>query len=321
MKRRLFIGLAAATLAIAGTSFTSQAQDASAFPEKSIQFVVPYSAGGGQDRWARMVSSGASSHFGHSLNVEVRAGAGGTIGWRYLLDQPADGYTIMIGSLSPMISVLSEPNSPIKIDDIKIVNILSDFNPHVMTLPGGGFESWDKMKAYAEENPGKLTVGGTLAQALAAAAVFKEAGLDATFIPYPGTSAAVTDMLGGHIDAAVVTPATAVSLGEKAIPVLNVGNQQNSENLTKDLGVQVPWVGDLGYQGVAQPRWIGVHPDTPDELVAKLEAGLKATLDDKSVASLIKNIGEEVIYSDTAKAQATYDRLINVVKENLSLMQ
>ncbi|MGX1098608.1 Bug family tripartite tricarboxylate transporter substrate binding protein [Amorphus sp. MBR-141] len=322
LHRRSFVGLCA--LAVAGT-FAAQpsfAQDGAAdYPSKPIQFIVPYSAGGGQDQWARIVSSAASSHLGQPMNVEVRAGAGGTVGWKYLLSQPADGHTIMIGSLSPMIAVLSEPNAPMGIDDIKIVDILSDFNPQVMALPGGDFDSWDKVKAYAEKNPGKLTIGGTLAQALAAAAVFDEASLEATFIPYPGTSAAVTDMLGGHIDLAVVTPTTAVSLGEKAVPIINVGNQANSETLTKELGRDVPWAKDLGYDGVAQPRWVGVHPDTPDAIVTKLDKGIKATLDDPSVTKLITNIGEEIIYSDQQKAQATYDRLVDVIKKNLPLMQ
>lgn len=329
LHRRHFAGLCAlaaagALLAPSWGVFAKDGKDGSTaadFPSKPIRFIVPYSAGGGQDQWARIVSTAASSHLGQPMNVEVRAGAGGTVGWKYLLDQPADGHTIMIGSLSPMIAVLSEPNAPIGIDDIKIVDIMSDFNPQVMAAPGSEWDSWEKLKTYAEANPGELTIGGTLAQTLAAAAVFDDAGLQANFIPYPGTSAAVTDMLGGHINLAVVTPATAVALGDKAVPVLNVGDRANSESLTKELGKEVPWAKDLGYHGVAQPRWVGVHPDTPDEIVEKLDAGIKAMLEDKSVAKLISNIGEEVIYSDHAEAQKTYDGLVAVIKKNLPLIQ
>ena len=118
-----------------------------------------------------------------------------------------------------------------------------------------------------------------------------------------------------------MTPATAVSLGDKAAPILNVGNQTNSEQLTKDLGTDVPWAADLGYKGVAQPRWIGVHPDTPDAIVEKLDKGLHETLEDASVKKLISNVGEEIIYSDRAKAQETYDHLVDVINKNLPLMQ
>lgn len=325
ISRRKFGGVVVLTVAGAMLPRLSEAlaegNGAAGYPAKPIKFIVPYSAGGGQDQWAHIVASGAPGHVGQPIIVQVRPGAGGIVGWKYLLEQPADGYTIMIGSLSPMIAVLSEKSAPMGIHDIKIVDILSDFNPQIMAHPASKLTSWDKVKAYAKANPGKLTIGGTLAQTLGAAAVFDEAKLKATFVPYPGTSAAVTDMLGRHIDLAVVTPTTAVSLGPKSVPILNIGNQANSKRLTHDLGRTVPWVGDLGYHAVPQPRWVGIHPKTPDAIVNKLDKGIKATLGDKSVKKLIKNIGEEIIYSDHAKAQATYDHLVATIHKYLPLMR
>ena len=231
ISRRKFGGMA--VLTVAGTMFprlsAALAEGDASYPSKPIKFIVPYSAGGGQDQWARIVASSAYAHLGQPMIVEVRPGAGGTVGWKYLLDQPADGHTIMIGSMSPMIAVMSEKKAPMSIHDIKIVDILSDFNPQIMAHPGGKLTSWEAVKKFAQANPDKLTIGGTLAQTLGAAAVFDEAKLKATFVPYPGTSAAVTDMLGRHIDLAVVTPATAVALGPKAVPILNIGNQTNSK--------------------------------------------------------------------------------------------
>lgn len=323
MHRRTLIGAAAAVgfaaMAAAATSGIAAAQEA--FPSKVIKFVVPYSAGGGQDRWARVVASSAIDHLGQAMHVQVRPGAGGTVGWRYLLDQPADGHTIMIGSLSPMIAVLTEPNAPMGINDVRIIANLSDFNPHMMVLPGSEVDSWEKMVAYAEANPGALTVGGTLAQAMGAANVFSQAELDVTIVPYPGTSAAVTDMLGGHIDVAVVTPATVVSLGDQAVPVLNVGGRPNSEAFVEEVGRAVPWAGDFGFDGLLQPRWIGVHPETPPERIQALSDGIKAILEDKSVQRLISNLGEEIFFAGTEEAQASYDSIVSVLEGNVSLLQ
>ncbi|WP_316980167.1 tripartite tricarboxylate transporter substrate binding protein [Shumkonia mesophila] len=319
--RAKLLGMAAA-LALSttlGTAQVAQAQDAK-FPSKAVQFIVPYSAGGGQDQWARMIASAAQKYMGQPMNVEVRAGAGGTVGWRYLLDQPADGYTIMIGSISPMIAVLGEKKPPVPIDAVRMVNIVSDFNPQLLSAPGTEWDTWDKLVAYAKQNPNRLTVGGTLAQALAAAAVFDQAGIKANFIPYSGTSQAVTDMLGKHISLSVVTPTTAVSLGDKAKAVLNVGDLPNGQALKAALG-NVPWAGDLGYKGVAQPRWIGVHPKTPDDIVAKLDAGIKATLGDSVVVNFVTKSGEEVIYSDHRKAQATYDAMVASIRKLLPLLK
>ncbi len=316
---RLLMAVVAVTVCTA--VFSALPARAEEFPSKTIKLVVPYSAGGGQDRWARVLASSAIDHLGQALHVQVRAGAGGAVGWRYLLDQPADGHTIMIGSLSPMIAAMTEPNSPIKATDIKMVCVISDFNVHVMARPDSEFTSWEKVAAYAKANPGKLTLGGTLAQILGAAAVFDQADLDLTLVPYPGTSKAVADLLGGHIDLAVVTPATVISLGEKATSILNIGSRPDNEAFEKQAGKKVQWVGDLGYKGLAQPRWIGVHPDTPDDRIAKLAAGFTAILDDKSVKRLISNLGEEIYFSDTAEAGQTYQDLVQAIEKYGSLLK
>lgn len=318
--RRSVLKGAAAMAAAAGVAGPLSA-NAADFPSQTIKFVVPYSAGGGQDRWARMMSTTAIDHFGQALHVQSRPGAGGAVGWRYLLDQPADGHTIMIGSLSPMIAAMTEPNAPMGVDDIRMVAVVSDFNVHLLVRPDGKFDSWDKVKAYAEANPGQLTVGGTLAQCLSAANLFSQANLEVNIIPYPGTSAAVTDLLGGHIDSAVATPATVESVGDNAVSVLNLGARPDSETFVKNVGYTVPWLGDLGFKGISQPRWIGVHPDTPDDVVARLEAGFKSILEDKSTAQLISKVGEEIIFSGTAEAQATYSDLVGVIESNGDLLK
>jgi tripartite-type tricarboxylate transporter receptor subunit TctC len=318
MKLTKILGLATAAAMTLGAAMTAQAAD---FPSKTIKFVVPYSAGGGQDRWARIMASSAIDHLGQALHVQNRPGAGGAVGWKYLMDQPADGHTIYLGSLSPMIAAVGDANSPMKASDVKIVSFISDFNVHVLTRAGGDIDSWDKLVAAAKANPGKLTLGGTLAQVMGAASIFDQAGLDVTLIPYPGTSKAVTDMLGGHIDFAAVTPATTISTGDKGVPLMNIGPRKDGSVFVKAYGKEVPWAGDLGLKGLVQPRWIAVHPDTPDELVAKISAGLNALLSDKGVDRLVKAVGEEVYYTDTAEAQKTYDELIVSITKYLPLLK
>jgi tripartite-type tricarboxylate transporter receptor subunit TctC len=318
--KRSYLKIAVAIVFVAITVF-APLKSADGFPSKTIKFIVPYSAGGGQDQWARVLASAAIDHLGQAMHVQIRAGAGGAIGWRYLLDQPADGHTIMIGSLSPMIAVMTEPKSPIKVNDIKMVCIVSDFNVHMMALPNSNFNSWEKVVTYAKANPGKLTIGGTLAQTLGAASIFKQANLEATVVPYPGTSKAVADMLGGHINLAVVTPATVASLGNQAVSILNIGIRPDSDAFTKAVGKRVPWVGDKGLKGLAQPRWIGVHPNTPDDRVAKLAEGFEAIVKDKSTMRLITKLGEEVIFTGMAEANATYKDLIEAIEKYAKLLK
>ncbi len=177
------------------------------------------------------------------------------------------------------------------------------------------------MVKYAKSNPGKLNIGGTLAQTMGAANIFRQAGVDITIVPYPGTSKAVADLLGGHITLAVVTPATVLSVGDKAKSILNIGSRPDSKAFVKKAGYKAPWVGDLGLKALVQPRWLGVHPNTSDEIAAKLAAGFKAILADKAVKRLIKAVGEEIHFTDTKQAQAIYAELIENIKENQSLIK
>jgi len=311
-------GAAGAFAALAALAGAAQAQDA--FPSEPVKVVVPYSAGGGTDRWSRVMASAAIDHFGEPFRVQIREGAGATIGWRYMLDQEADGHTVLNAAMTPVITVLQEPNPPFTPEDIKMVGFYAFVNVHLMAKPDQPFSDFESLIEYAKENPGALTIGGNGVQLMAAANTLSQAGAEVTFVPYSGTSAAVADMLGGAIDAAVVTPTTAVSLIGEAVPVVNFGSEPNSEDIQNELG-EVPWVGDLGYDGFAMPRWLGVHPDTPDERIQALAEDFESLLGDPSVLALVKRLGEEATWVGPEEAQAQYDRSVKSIRDAISLLE
>jgi len=317
MIRHLLAGACALT-ALGALANGVEAQDE--FPSEPIKVVVPYSAGGGTDRWSRVMASAAIDHFGEPFRVQIREGAGATIGWRHMLDQEADGHTVLNAAMTPVITVLQEPNPPFTPEDIKMVGFYAFVNVHLMVRPDQPFSDFDGLIDYAEENPGALTIGGNGVQLMAAANTLSQAGVEVTFVPYSGTSAAVADMLGGAIDAAVVTPTTAISLIGEAVPVVNFGSEPNSQDITAELG-EVPWVGDLGYEGFAMPRWLGVHPDTPDERVEELAKGFESLLGDPSVLALVERLGEEATWVGPEKAQAQYDRSVKSIRGAISLLE
>lgn len=307
-----------AIAALSALAITANAQDK--FPSEPIRLVVPYSAGGGTDRWSRVMASSAIDHFGEPFRVQIREGAGATLGWRYMLDQEADGHTVLNAAMTPVITVLQEPNPPFTPEDIKMVGFYAFVNVHLMVKPDQPFSDFDGLIDYAKENPGSLTIGGNGVQLMAAANTLSQADVEATFVPYSGTSAAVADMLGGAIDAAVVTPTTAISLLGEAVPVVNFGSEPNSQDITAELG-EVPWVGDLGYEGFAMPRWLGVHPDTPNERVSQLAESFEALLADPSVLALVERLGEEATWVGPEEAQAQYDRSVKSIRGAISLLE
>lgn len=294
-------------------------KDASAeYPEKMITYVVVFKAGGGTDRWARVMSSGAIDAFGQPWHVVNVPGADGIVGWREALKKPADGYTLIQGSSTPVIALLKEEKPPISPFDVKIVCYVSAFRAILVAKPGKPWSTWEGLKDYAKKNPGKLTVGGTTSLLMGQANMFDQAGFKTTMVPYSSTADAVADFLGGHINTASVTFSTVETIvPEEAVAVVNT-----SEIPIKKKGFEnIPNAKDLGYDGMAFPRWVGVRPDTPDALVETISAKMGDLLKHKSVEKLISKMGEEIIFIPHAEAQQAYKKMVEGMKRTIKVLE
>lgn len=319
--RKIFAALVL-TLALPGLIALAPAKGfAAEYPEKTITWVVPFGAGGGTDRWARVLSSAAIDHFGQALHVRNMPGASGVVGWKKTLELPADGYTILQGSPTPVLSLLREQTPPLKPDDIKIAAYLSAFRAILMAQPGQPWSDWEGLVKYAKANPGKLTIGGTDSNLVGAANLLDQAGLSATLVPYPDTGKATADFLGGHVMTLAATTSTALTIvPEKATVVVNTSDLALDEKTAGKLGGP-PSATDLGYKGISFPRWVGVHPDTPDEIADAISAKLANLVKDKAVVGLMKKLGEEVIFVPRKEAQAKYKNMVNAMRKAVELLK
>lgn len=315
IRRRLVLGLVLVMLlSVALVSLSSIAM--AKYPEKTITYICVFGAGGGTDRWARIMSSAAIDHFGQPWHVVNIPGASGIVGWREGLKRPADGYTIIQASSTPVIALLREEKPPISPYDIKIVCYVSAFRSILVSKPDAPWATWEGLKDYAEKNPGKLTVGGTTSLLMGQANLFDQAGIEATLVSYDSTADAVADFLGGHINAAAATFSTVQTIvPEEAVAVVNT-----SEIPVKGLE-EVPNAKDLGYEGMAFPRWVGVHPDTPDERAEFISEKIGEILQDKSVVKLIKKMKEEIIYLPRAEAQEAYRKMVEGMERAVKLLE
>ncbi len=280
-----------------------------AYPAETITWVVPFAAGGGTDRWARVMSSVAIDHFGQAWHVVNVPGASGIVGWKDALGKPADGYTILQGSPTPVIGLLKEEKPPISPSDIKIACYVSAFRSALLSKPGTAWATWEGFKTYVEENPGKLTIGGTESLLMGQMFMLGQAGIadKVIFVPYASTGDSVADFLGGHIDTAAVTPST----GQPLIPKDAVAIVNTSEIPIKVKQYEgVPSAKDLGYEGLSFARWVGVHPDTPDEIADFISEKMGSLLEDTVVVNLMGKLGEEIIYLPRAEAAAEYKKTV-----------
>ena len=230
-----------------------------------------------------------------------------------MLSQPADGHSILIASPTPVIELMTTKQTDLAPQDVKMVCFISAYNAILVAQPGRPWSTWEDLVAYAKTHPGKLKMGMTYADLVGAALALRGAGVEAELIPYASTSTGVTDLIGGKIDVTSVTPSSALSLyPDQATTLLNATKMP----LPKDIGQQLgnpPHAVELGYQAINFPRWIGVHPDTPDDLVTELSENIGAMLAQKSLRTLMGRLGEEIIFVPKEAAQQQYSELLEGV--------
>ena len=288
------------------------------YPEKKIIWVVPFAAGGGTDRWARLMGSVAEKYFGQVWIIANVPGAQGINGWNRMLSKPADGYTILQGSGTLNLALALNPNPRVSSKEIKILAQLAAFPGVLVVKPGQPWSDWKGFKAYAEKNPGKLVVGGSMGTLITIAHVLNQTNVKVKFVPYPGAGAAVSDFLGGHIHCAVVTPVTAQGLfPERGALVFSTGDKQVPDPLFKN----VPSANDLGAEGLQIMRWVGVHPDTPDAIADAISTKLGALMRDKKVVETLKKSGEPPEFLPRAAAEKAYFKMVTIMEKSSKLLK
>ena len=309
--RRGFVKFAAAAPLV---GMASSLAHASPFLSKPIDWIVPFSPGGGGDRWSRVLASVALDVIEQPLRIRNIPGASGTKGWAHMLSKPADGHTIMIASPTPVIELMMSDDAGFDPEQVKTVCFISAFNAVLIAPPGRQWSTWSGLVNYAKSHPGKLRAGMTYADLVGAALAFRGAGVEAELIPYSSTATAVTDMIGGKIDITSATPSTALSLfPDQAKTLINATKMPLPDGVNEQLG-NPPHAVALGYEAINFPRWIGVHPKTPDDIVAELSEKIGEMLAQESFKKLMGRLGEEIIFTPKADAEIQYAELLNGVR-------
>ena len=248
-------------LAIAGLHLApvrGQAPGTFPDPAKPIRLVVPFPAGGTSDIRARQVAEHLRQDAGWSVVVENRPGASGMIGSELVAKAPADGYTLLLGTIGTLaINPAMFPAQP--------YNVLQDFQPVtqfsrsvsvLMAHRYTGIASLAQLEAavrggtpLAYASTGTGTIGHMVGEIYK-----KRANLDITHVPYKGTAPAVQDFVAGHVPLLVETPSavwehlkagTAVSLA--------VTSSARMPQLPS-----VPTFRELGYRDIVFDTWQGI---------------------------------------------------------------
>jgi len=230
----------------------------SAFPDKPINYVIPFVPGGESDIAARLQGKVAAKITGKDFVVQNKAGAGGALAWSQLNSMPADGYTIVGSNLPHIILQPLEGQVQYKTEDI--VNVFYfHYTPDALVVSADSpYKTFAELAAAAKANPGKLTIAGSgtnSANHMAFQRLEVQGKLKMTYVPFKGTGDLTTALLGKHVDAALTYPTFAVSNKEKtrvlAVATPNRLPQFPNTPTFKELGFE--WV-DGAYRGIAVPK-------------------------------------------------------------------
>ena len=211
MRKGLFTALLAGAV-LAAAAASAQAQS---FPSKPIRIIVPFSAGGGVDLLARIISQEFQKQWGQPAVVENKPGAGGNIGTDFVAKSAPDGYTLLLGTATLAITPFISKALPFDVQkDLAPVAMLNTMPFMVAVNPELPVKSIAELIAYAKANPGKLSYGspGIGTPHHLAMELFKTmTGTFMLHIAYRGSAPSLIDLITGQVQVAWFTIAVAIS--------------------------------------------------------------------------------------------------------------
>ncbi|MSO77615.1 MAG: tripartite tricarboxylate transporter substrate binding protein [Alphaproteobacteria bacterium] len=277
---------------------------ADTWPSRPVRVIIPFAAGGGSDVVARPLTDRLSRNLGQQFVIEYRGGAAGAIGIEGALKAPADGYTLIIASSSP-VTVLPRlrkiPYDPER--DMVLVARLGDAMIGLGAHPTLAANSVGELIDLAKRQPGKVAFGsaglGTATQMYGE--LFKlRAGIDITHIPYKGSGESLQDLLAGHIQIgfeSIIFPH--VKAGR--LKMLAVATNQRLPEFP-----DVPTMAEAGVKDFDMPLWQGLmaHIATPAPVVEKLNAEVRKILAMPEMRDVYRGVGYLALVETAAEAQA-----------------
>ena len=286
--RRLAIPVALALCALHAPGF------AQTFPARPVTLVVPFPPGGGTDTGARVIAEQLSRRWSQPVIVENKGGAAGQIGADFVAKSKADGYTLLLGNIGTQaINPLLYPKLPYDADKaFAPVSLVAELPLAMMVHPSVPAKTAAEFVALAKTKPGQMSYsssGAGGAPHLAAEMFKDQTGTFILHVPYRGGGPAIADLLAGHVQLSFMTVleasghikvgklrALAVT-GDKRVPAF----------------AEVPTLAESVAPGFNAISWIGLlaPSGTPQDVVERIAADLRAVLADESVKARFTGLG------------------------------
>jgi tripartite-type tricarboxylate transporter receptor subunit TctC len=248
----------AATLALALPLALPLAPIAHAYPDKPIQYVIPFAPGGESDVAARLQAQVCKAKFNQDMVVVNKAGGGGALAWSQMNSMPGDGYTIVGVNLPHIVLQPLEPGTPYKTEDVTPVYFFHNTPDAIVVAADSLFRTFADLVRVAREKPETVSLAGSgtnSANHLAQVRLDREMKIRTTYVPFKGTGDLVASVPRGHVSAAMSYSTLAIQQKEK-MRMLAVATEKRLPQFRdvptfRELGID--WV-DGAYRGIGVPK-------------------------------------------------------------------
>lgn len=265
------------------------------YPTRPIEMLYPYSAGSSTDIMTRLVADIASKYLGQPMVVINKPGAGGSLAAAEIINSKPDGY--MLAMLTNLFFATTTKTQKVPFDPNDLVPLKNfiEIRHGFAVRADAPWRRLNELFDYARQNPGKLKwahIGRGIVQHLYGVLLFKKAGVETIDVPYKGTPEQLAAILGGHVDASVMTyGAIQDQLKTGKVRYLVVFADRRY-----DVTPDVPCVAEVGFPEVAHLQallGLYIHKNTPGEIKKTLIDAFTKVCEDPEFKKRLDKLGEE----------------------------
>jgi tripartite-type tricarboxylate transporter receptor subunit TctC len=249
------LGIVRTAAAIVAVAIASVA---AAYPDKPVQYVIPFAAGGESDIAARLQAQAFQAKYKREMIVVNKPGAGGALAWSQMNSMPGDGHTIVGVNLPHIVLQPLEPDTQFKTEDITPVYFFHYTPDAVIVAADSPYKTFADLVRAAREKPEVVTIAGSgtnSANHVAQVRFDRELGVKTTYVPFKGTGDMLASILGSHVSAAMSYSTLAIQQKGK-MRMLAVATEKRLPQFPdvptfRELGLN--WV-DGAYRGIGVPK-------------------------------------------------------------------
>jgi tripartite-type tricarboxylate transporter receptor subunit TctC len=293
MRKMIFLVLAVIAMSSAGFALAQ-----SDYPNRQIEFIIPFAPGGPADTAARIIQPQLAANLGVPIVLVNKPGGGGALGADFVTRAKPDGYTVYATTNSTLTIITNtQPDITYKLSDFMPIGSYMTELGVIVAHPGAGLKTLDEMVSYAKKNPGKLNYGSA---GLGTVSFFTmelikiSYGLDIAHVPFQGTGPVKNAILGGHVNLASSGLGSFLPLikSNEVVPLVTTAPKR-----PPDLA-NVPTMAEKGFPEATLNIWMGLYVPlkTPKDAVEKLSRALEKTVKDPTVLSATEKAGMVIDY-------------------------